>query len=120
MEDPSVGAMVEEMRREERGKGAAAAAAAESGKVNPNKSIYLCRPFIISPIDRVRAPATSPPLLFVGPGFYRLVDGLSRLGFLRASKFLRSYMWLSWLGGKWYPQPIRVQILMLALFLNLF
>ena len=28
--------------------------------------------------------------------------------------------WLRWLGGQWYPQPIRVQILMLALLLDLF
>ena len=32
----------------------------------------------------------------------------------------RINLWLSWLGGQWYPQPIRVQILVLALFLNLF
>ena len=33
---------------------------------------------------------------------------------------LRINLWLSWLGGQWYPQPTRVQILVLALFLDLF
>ena len=32
----------------------------------------------------------------------------------------RINLWLSWLGGQWYFQPTRVQILVLALFLDLF
>src|SRR4051812_4035891 len=32
----------------------------------------------------------------------------------------RINLWLSWLGGQWYPQPTRVQILVLTLFLDLF